>query len=275
MSLKNLGISENLYKRLTGIVKSGNIMHAYIFESSFGLDKEELATEFAKAILCENPQDGDACDGCRACRRAENENNENIIFAEVSDKGSVKDEAIEKLQENLKRKPLEGDRKVAVIPGGDTLTARAQNRLLKTLEEPQGNAVIIILADNVENLLKTIRSRCVIFRISDYSAARGAEMADLAQEIAEMMISGAPTYRIFKMTEDILPDRGKVVELMDALELVYRDLLVSRSPKSRLYKRQYIYSAVDILEEAKHSILSSSGVNAGYALKNALLRIGG
>ena len=62
---------------------------------------------------------------------------------------------------------------------------------------------------------------------------------------------------------------------MDALEFTYRDLLVKRTAESRLYKRQYIFNAVDVLEDAKKSILSSAGINAGYVLKNALLRIGG
>ncbi len=289
MSLRQTGINENLYKRLTGIIAGGNVMHAYVFESSFGPDKEQLALEFAKAILCSDAKRksdadfgglsecsaGDACDVCPVCRRIDHGNFEDIVFAEVSASGSVKDEAIEKLQEELKRKPLVGDRKIAIIPCGDTLTQRAQNRLLKTLEEPQGNAVIIILAENIENLIQTIRSRCVIFRVSDYSKASENSLFSLASEIAEMLISREPTYRLFGKLADVFGDRGQVLEFMDALELVYRDLLVNKSPKSRLYKRQYIYSAVSLLEEARRSILSSVGINATYVLKNVLLRIGG
>ena len=64
-----------------------------------------------------------------------------------------------------------GDRNIAVIKDADTLTVRAQNRLLKTLEEPFEGTVIMLLSENRENLLDTIKSRCIMYRLEDTEKA--------------------------------------------------------------------------------------------------------
>ena len=77
---------------------------------------------------------------------------------------SVKDEQISKLQAELQKKPL-GERNLAVIKDADTMTKRAQNRILKTLEEPYEGTVIFLLSENRENIIDTVKSRCVIYRL--------------------------------------------------------------------------------------------------------------
>ena len=74
------------------------------------------------------------------------------------------DEQISKVQSDIKKKPME-ERHMVVIQDADTMTLRAQNRLLKTLEEPFEGTVMILLSENRENLLETIKSRCVLYRI--------------------------------------------------------------------------------------------------------------
>lgn len=256
-------------------------MHAYVFESDACIDQDRLAREFAKAILCQGDGDsgsrlsGDCCGGCIACQKVDHENHEDIVYVEVNERGNILDKAIENLQTQLKRKPLAGDRTIAIIPQADTMTERAQNRLLKTLEEPLGGAVIILLSSNIENLIQTIRSRCVIFRINDYSSVPGGEMMELAGELAEMMISSAPTYQLFQKLEAVNGNREAIMELLDALEFTYRELLLGHHPQSRLFKRQYIYDAVSALEEAKRSLSSITGLKAEYMLRSVLLKIGG
>lgn len=104
---------------------------------------------------------------------------EDILVVEAEG-ASVKDKAIEELQDRLAMKPMAGERTVALVRDADTMTARAQNRFLKTLEEPKGASVVVLLSDNPAALLPTLVSRCVLFRLDD---AEGMK-ADVDEEVA-------------------------------------------------------------------------------------------
>ncbi len=274
MSLQNTGISQNYIERLKATIVNDTVMHAYIFESDSTIDKELLAKEFAKAVLCES-HSGDACDRCNTCLRIDHGNHEDILYAQPNEHGNIVDREMERIQGRLRLKPLVGNRTIAIIPHADTLTLRAQNRLLKTLEEPLGNTIIILLSENIEKLIQTIRSRCVIYRISNYNSMPGSEYIDMAQQLAEMLIGNAPFYKIVKIIEPIALNRQDVISLLEALEYVYRNILVGKTEKSRLYRRQYIYDAVSLIETAKRDITSITGIKADYVLKDVLLKIGG
>lgn len=274
MSLEQTGLSKKYIDRLHASILNDRLLHAYIFESDACIDQEKLAKEFAKAILCES-HSGDACDMCISCRKVDHDNHEDIIYVQPGDKGSIKTEAVENLREQLKRKPIVGDRTIAIISDAEAMNEIAQNKLLKTLEEPVGNSIIIMLTKNAENLIQTIRSRCVIFRINDYNSVPESQMLVLAEEIATMLISSAPTYQLFQKIDDIKGDRAATLEFLDALEFIYRDLLVGKHPNSKLYKRQYIYNAVEIIEAAKRNLNAIVGLNSNYMLRNVLLKIGG
>ncbi|MBO4725834.1 MAG: hypothetical protein J5622_04940 [Firmicutes bacterium] len=274
MSLESTGIPQKYIDRLRATVVNDTVMHAYIFESDSTVDKVLLAREFAKAILCEE-HTGSGCDKCLTCQRIDRENHEDIIYAEANENGNVVDKEMERIQGRLKLKPLVGSRTIVIIPNADTLTVRAQNRLLKTLEEPTPGTVIMLLSENIENLIQTIRSRCVIYRISNYNSVPDSEYMDMAQEIVSMLSSRAPFYKLVKIIEPLGSKRQEVICLLEAMEYVYRDILIGKSDKKRLYKRQYIYDAVSVLESAKRDITTITGIKADYMLKDVLLKIGG
>ena len=148
---------------------NGTLHHAFIIEGPYSADKKNYAVELAQAILCRQ-MPGVGCGECVICRKLKDGNHLDFVFIEpYAKKGSktrsVKDEQIEQLQERLMRKPFEGDRVIAVIDGADTVTARAFNRFLKTLEEPPEGTVIFLLSENAAKLPQTIRSRCVHVRL--------------------------------------------------------------------------------------------------------------
>ena len=164
MSLNNWTADRKLAERIRGSVTAGNVFHAYIIEGDTCVDKVAFAKDMLKAIMCrENP--GMGCEECIDCRKIAHDNYEDLYFIE-SDGLSVKDEAVFQLQEKLKLRPSGGNRNLAIIKDADTMTVRAQNRLLKTLEEPTPGTVIILLSENRDNLLETIRSRCVAYRLN-------------------------------------------------------------------------------------------------------------
>lgn len=270
MNLLDFQGNEKLIKRLSEAIKNNTISHAYIFEGEAALDKKAFAKAFVKAILCkEDP--GEGCGECSTCRQIEHDNYADLYYVQA-DGSSIKDEAVEKLQERLKIKPY-GDRNIAVISDADTMTLRAQNRLLKTLEEPAPGTVIILLSENIENLTNTIRSRCVKFRLNYYGAESYEGMLDKASEVADLLMQGAPFYKRKEAVSDIAKDGAKTMAFLDALEKVYRDFLIIPSDKGRLYKKSRIYENVALIEETRRQLLK--GVSKSYALKDLMIKIGG
>ena len=270
MILKGFEGNEKLIQRLIATIHNETISHAYIFEGEAALDKTAFAKAFVKAILCEeNP--GEGCDCCSTCRKIEHDNYEDLIYVSADGK-SIKDEAIERLQERLKVKPY-GSRNIAIISDADTMTLRAQNRLLKTLEEPAKGTVLILLSENIENLTNTILSRCVKFRLNYYGRENYEGMIGKAEEVADLLMRGAPFYQRKEAVAEILKDDNKVMAFLDALEKVYRDFLVIPSEKGRLYKKSQIYNNVSLIEETRRQLLK--GVSKSYAIKDLMIKIGG
>ena len=137
--------------------------HAYIFEGQEGIGKLFTAKIFAQGLLCVHPNQEEPCQVCSVCKKIENENHGDLHII-VSDGKSIKDSQIEELQKLASKKPFEADRSIFIIDGAHTMTLRAQNRLLKILEEPSGEMVVILLAENIEAITPTILSRCQIMR---------------------------------------------------------------------------------------------------------------
>ena len=270
MNLNGFEGNEKLIQRLIATINNETLSHAYIFEGEAALDKVAFAKAFVKAVLCEE-KPGTGCDRCSTCRKIEHDNYEDLIYVSADGK-SIKDEAIEKLQERLKVKPY-GKRNIALINNADTMTLRAQNRLLKTLEEPAKGTVLILLSENIENLTNTILSRCVKFRLNYYGRETYDGLLDKAEEVAELLMRGAPFYQRKEAIVDIVKDDNKVMAFLDALEKVYRDFLIIPSDKGRLYKKSQIYKNVSLIEETRRQLLK--GVSKNYALKDLMIKIGG
>ncbi len=270
MNFQHMEGNEKLAARLTAAIKNGHVSHAYIFEGEAVLDKAAFAACFVKAILCRE-EPGIGCGRCLSCRKVEHGNHEDLTYVEA-DGNSLKDEMIEKLQERLRIKPY-GERNIAIIKDADTMTIRAQNRLLKTLEEPAPGTVLILLSENMENLTQTILSRCVKFRLNYFGRESYEGMLQTARETADLLLEGAPFYKRKEAVAEIMKDTGKTNAFLDALERVYRDLLVENSHKSRLYKKSQIYRNVDLIEQTRRQI--QRGVAKSYALKDLMIKIGG
>ncbi|MCI8609844.1 MAG: hypothetical protein HFE73_09390 [Firmicutes bacterium] len=271
MSLANWKQAEKLVQRIERSIQAGNVFHAYIIEGDTCVDKVGFAKDMIKAILCSQAP-GIGCDQCISCRKIDHDNYEDLFFLE-SDGLSVKDEAVFQLQEKLKLVPTGGQRNLAIIKDADTMTPRAQNRLLKTLEEPAPGTVILLLSENKENLLETIRSRCITYQLSGL----GQEDAKLNMEKAEAVMEGVlEGYNFFKMKECLakhVKSREDAFQLLDGLERVYRDFLVEKDLRGRLVKREDIFKNIAFIEEARRDLIMK--VNYNYAIKNLIIKIGG
>lgn len=260
----------NLITRLDSIVREDKISHAYIFEGSGCIDKKSFAQSFAKGILC-GKNLGENCGGCGICSKIDHENHEDIIYISAEN-GSIKDADIMDMQEKLKTKPF-GSRHIVIISNSDTMTVRAQNRLLKTLEEPPGRAVIILLSENMENLVQTIQSRCVKYRLNYFGSENYDSMLDKASGIAEMALNRQPFYKIKQEAQDVLKSSEATDAFLDGLQVVYRNILMDRERGISIYRDDELMDNIHEVETARKQI--KSGVSPAYAIKRLLLKIGG
>jgi len=271
MSLADWKADKKLANRIEAGIGAGNVFHAYIIEGDTCVDKVAFAKDMVKAILCSHAP-GVGCDACICCRKISHDNYEDLYFIE-SDGLSVKDDAVFSLQEKLKRKPTGGPRNIAVIKDADTMTVRAQNRLLKTLEEPPAGTVILLLSENKDNLLETIRSRCVAYRLNSLDTDPDGLQMEGAMALMDGVLEGVSFFRMKELLAKYMKSRDDAFQLLDGMERIYRDFLVGKDLRGRLLKKEDIFRHIALIEEARRDLVMK--VNYNYAMKNLLIKIGG
>ena len=146
---------------ITNSIKKDRISHAYLLQGGRGTGKKALATLLAKTLLCPNTQGVEPCQTCNVCKRITSRNHPDVHWVEP-DGRSIKIDQVQHLQKEFTYSGLESNRKVYVVTHADTLTLNAANRILKFLEEPSQQTTAIMLTENIQSIIPTIRSRCQI-----------------------------------------------------------------------------------------------------------------
>ncbi len=161
---------EQIKEHLRNALERQKISHAYILNGERNSGKEFIAKIFASALQCEKP-DGSSgipepCGECRSCKQMVNKNQPDVKYISHEKPGSIGVEDIRsQINHDVAIKPYSSPRKVYIINEGEKMTVQAQNALLKTLEEPPEYTVILILTTNVESLLPTVLSRCIVLNM--------------------------------------------------------------------------------------------------------------
>ncbi len=160
-------------QRLRDVVRGDRVGHAYLLSGPKGVGKSALARAFAKALCCPNVLAGDRsrpCGACRVCRNIERDSHPDVelfsletqaMLAEKPGRGATLTiETIRRLRASAALLPLESERRLLIVDDAETLLEPAQQALLKTLEEPPRGVTLVLLADEPDVLLETVRSRC-------------------------------------------------------------------------------------------------------------------
>lgn len=200
---------------LRASIRAGQIGHAYLFTGPRGVGKHALAMAVCQALCCTEKASGDPslpCGSCRACRNVTRKAHLDVEWwgleaqALLADKpargANLTIDTVRRLRASAALLPLESARRIIVIDDAETMLEPAQQALLKTLEEPPPAVTLILLANEPEALLETIRSRCqtVVVRPAPEPMIR-RELAnqqvdqDLAAEIVSMS-RGRPAWAL-------------------------------------------------------------------------------
>lgn len=160
---------EQIKEHLQNALESGKISHAYIINGEKSSGKEFIAKVFAMALQCE-AGGTEPCQECHSCKQALSANQPDIIRVTHEKPNTISvDDIRAQINNDVAIKPYSSRYKVYILNEAEKMTQQAQNALLKTLEEPPEYAVILLLTANVNSLLPTILSRCVVLNMKPVS----------------------------------------------------------------------------------------------------------
>lgn len=159
--------------RLREVIRGERIGHAYLLSGQKGVGKAALARAFAQALCCPAVDGADRsqpCGMCRVCRNVLRDSHPDVELFSLESQAMLADkpgrgatltiDTVRGLRSSAALLPLESDRRILIVDDAETLLEPAQQALLKTLEEPPRRVIVMLLADEPEALLDTVRSRC-------------------------------------------------------------------------------------------------------------------
>ncbi len=219
---------------LQSSLKKGDVSHAYLFYGPEGIGKRLTALNFAKALNCLSLDD-DSCGECIHCKKFDNKNFPDFLVIEPAD-GSIKIDIIRELQRKISYRPYEGKFKVIFIHGAEEMTLGAANSFLKTLEEPPGATVFILVSHNFNLLLPTIISRCqkIQFNLIPVKTIKDILIKEnqITSEDAHLMASYSQG-RLGKALEmgvrDTIEMRNEILDLIQGVSFDEMDLILKKN----------------------------------------------
>lgn len=164
------------WQQLQSQQQSEKLPHALLLTGDEGLGKLDFALKLAFGLLCQKPVDGVACGQCAACQLIAAQTHPDLFILQAEEKGkAIKVDEVRQLSVSLNLTSQYGGYKVAVIVNAHDMNINAANSLLKTLEEPSADSVLILVSSNPTKLPITVRSRCqrINFSVPEDSIATG------------------------------------------------------------------------------------------------------
>lgn len=182
-------------RTLEAALESGRLHHAYLLSGPAHVGKTTLATQLAQAVNCTGSDP--PCGACGPCVRIGAGAHADVATIEVDPEATegartvISIDAVKDIIASAHLRPYEGRTRVYIVQSADRLSQDAANALLKVLEEPPPDVLLLLLTDNPDGVLPTIRSRCQLIELRPLPVARVAELLrdehGAGEEQAEML----------------------------------------------------------------------------------------
>jgi len=253
---------------LRGHIVQNNLRHAYLITGPSGVGKKNLAVRFIQAINCPDPvKPGIPCRVCQTCQRIDRMEHPDLFPVKVEeDSTQIKIDQIRELIHLFSLTPYIASRKIGLLLNFERANSQAQNSLLKSLEEPPGNSIMILTATSANSLLDTITSRCEEIKLNTVPISiiiKGLEQIHgIAEDQANFLahISGGKPEIALHYHQD-----SASLELRDTLLNEHRQILQGSSVERFSYASKYgkdaqmVKKVIDTWSSLWHDIMLQSG----------------
>lgn len=243
MSFQDIKGQDKPIQILREYIKHSRLSGSYLFAGEDGIGKKLVAKTLAKALNCEN-ETQDSCDRCASCLKIERGQYPDMHCLDTEASDSIKIEYIRQLQKDINLRPYAGRKKVFIIDDAHNLTPEAANALLKILEEPPEDSLIILISAKPALLFKTIISRCKMLRFCPLQRAKLEEILrrdfHLANNTAHYLayFCEGRLGRALKLKDtDILKEKNRII---DGFALARRPGLENLPVENRNNVRSYL-----------------------------------
>ena len=283
MNFKDIYGHEKIKELLMRSVAENKIGHAYIFDGKSGVGRLSTALAFAAAQMCEASVSGNACGNCENCNLSRGASHPDIrvITNELYDPSKAEGRAvsvdtIRAMKKEIYIKPYVAPRKVYIVPNADTMTAAAQNSLLKVLEEPPSYCTIILISENFNAFLPTVLSRAAVIKFAPLSVSEILQYLNDTQEensqsfevVSKMCGGSIKAAKELLDNEDIIKARGEILQLLLGLKNLKKTGAYSLIAYAKKNKKM----SAAILETIG-TFLSDLLIIKNYETKNGIVNI--
>ncbi len=202
---------------------SGRLAHAYLFTGPDGVGKTTVALDLAAVLLCRQPQSGRPCGSCPGCRKFHSGNHPDFVRIRP-DGAAIKIDQIRHLKKALNFAPFESKQRIVLLEDVHTMRREAGNSLLKMLEEPPADNLLILVGNSTGSMLVTIVSRCQVIPFTPLPLPLAAEIIlrhkpqlDAAGSMAlAALVDGCPGQALTLEADDVLALHSRLVQQLVA-----------------------------------------------------------
>lgn len=201
-----------------------HVPHALLLSASPGMGLHDFSQHIIASLLCTQNREGAACGSCRSCISFAAQTHPDLYLIQAAkDRASIGVDAIRELGGQLAMRPQAGDYQVAVIEPAEIMTREAANALLKTLEEPAEQTVLILMSEQAGRLMATILSRCQRIRLTppepqtvrEWLTRISTDQDDI--QLATQLAGGAPLRAAEMLSDGSLPAYREFCEQLKRL----------------------------------------------------------
>lgn len=245
-------------------IQSGDFASFMLFVGQKGTGKTKVVEDFASAILCENGN-GEPCLVCGNCKLFGSGNHPDFIRLGAS--GAIKIAEIRELQRALYLKPYRASHKVAIIEDAHLMTEESANAMLKILEEPPENSIIILTAPDKKLLPDTVvsRSQVVSFGTADGVLDKGPK--ELNEDVL-YVLNKRPIYEKILLVQKYSKEKSLTLEFLNILEGVLRDVALGKLDIGG-YSKKRVVSNLELIQKSREYI--KSNLSGKFVLENIVL----
>lgn len=247
MSFDKIRGQDKAIAYLKDVLRTDRLSHAYLFVGPDGVGKSLTAKELAKALNCQESK-LDPCDHCLVCKKIDNFNHPDVKWIKPDENyGSIKIEQVRQMRNDINLTPYESHKKIYIIQEAEAMTEEASNALLKTLEEPSLNSLLILTTQAPDRLLATIVSRCqkLFFSSLKVGSVKKILLEDygLEENKANFLakLSDGKLGRAIKLkSRDILEEKNRIIDEISSLNLLTSGIF-------DIEDQEYVEVALEIL----------------------------